>query len=102
MTLRTNQPTIHDALVDVSMIDAQSCAAAASISISSWHAEVREGTAPQPAVRLPRMTRWRLADVRDWLIQRAARDHDQSVVEKATRASAKAQAARRAVQRAGS
>lgn len=99
MSLKTNQPTIPSALADVSMIDAQSCAAAAAISISSWHAAVRAGAAPQPAVRLPRMTRWKLSDVRDWLIQRAAQAHDTSVIEKATRASAKA-SERRAAQRA--
>lgn len=92
MTLKFDLPTIPAALVDVSMIDAQSCAAAASISISSWHAAVRDGAAPRPAVRLPRMTRWLLTDVRNWLIERAAQgQNDPTVIEKAASASAKAQ-----------
>ncbi|MFT3818300.1 MAG: hypothetical protein QM750_11810 [Rubrivivax sp.] len=84
-------------LADVAMIDAPRIVAAACLSLSTWHELVRAGKAPQPAMRLPRCTRWRLADVRAWLIERAAQPvSDNAVIERATKASAKAQAARRA------
>ena len=50
-------------LADVALIDAPTCAAAGAMSVSWWHDEVRAGRAPQPAIRKPRCTRWRLADV---------------------------------------
>lgn len=34
---------------------------------------VREGQAPQPAMREPRCTRWRWSDIRAWLDQLAGR-----------------------------
>lgn len=33
------------------------------MSVSWWHDEVRSGRAPQPAVRMPRCTRWLVDDV---------------------------------------
>lgn len=48
---------------DVALIDAPKCAAIGSMGISWWYEEVRQGRAPQPVVRKPRCTRWRLADV---------------------------------------
>ena len=50
-------------LADVALIDAPTCAAAGDMSVSWWHEEVRIGRAPAPAIRRPRCTRWRLADV---------------------------------------
>ena len=39
---------------------------------SSWvHEETSAGRFPQPVIRQPRCTRWRLADIRAWLIDRA-------------------------------
>jgi predicted DNA-binding transcriptional regulator AlpA len=90
------------------MIDGPSIAAAAALSLSSWHELVRTGAAPQPAIRRQRCTRWRMADVRAWLIERAAEqtgDTADEVTARAKRASAearkpeavaKAQATRRA------
>jgi hypothetical protein len=63
-------PQVPAALADVSFIAGPSAAAAAALSISQWHELVRSGEAPQPAFRSHRCTRWRLTDVRDWLIQR--------------------------------
>lgn len=63
-------------LADVALIDAPRIAAAACMSLSTWHELVRVGMAPQPAIRAPRCTRWRLADVRAWLIERATRGGD--------------------------
>lgn len=76
-------------LTDVALIDAQACAAASSMSVSWWHAEVAAGRAPVPAIRKPRCTRWRLADVRAWLIQVAAQPNNEGpeVIARATRAS---------------
>lgn len=50
-------------LAAVALIDAKTCAAPGCMSVSWWHAEVAAGRAPQPAIRMPRCTRWRMADV---------------------------------------
>lgn len=51
------------ALADLALIDAKACAAVADMSVSWWLEKVASGQAPQPAIRMPRCTRWRLADV---------------------------------------
>lgn len=51
-------------LADVALIDAATCAAAGAMSVSWWHFRVASGDAPQPVIRQPRCTRWRLLDVR--------------------------------------
>lgn len=56
-------------LTDVALIDAAACAATGSMSLSWWHAEVAAGRAPQPVIRLPRCTRWRLTDIRAFWYQ---------------------------------
>ena len=86
-------------LADVALIDAPTCAAAGDMSISWWHSEVAAGRAPQPAIRKPRCTRWRLADVRAFWIEsaeKAAADTQAAALMKAhaTKASAKAKANR--------
>ena len=67
VTAKTNQKysTQHlpADLVSVALIDAPTCAAAGDMSVSWWHEEVRAGRAHAPAIRKPRCTRWRLADV---------------------------------------
>lgn len=99
VTAKTDLPPVPAALADVAMIDGPTCAAACGISISSWLDLVRAGKAPAPVIRQPRCTRWRMADVRTWLIERAAQPvHDSAVIERATRASRKAQAKREAAQ----
>lgn len=60
-------------LADLALIDAPRIAAAACIAMSTWLDLVRTGAAPQPVIRAPRCTRWRLADIREWLQQRAER-----------------------------
>ncbi len=91
-------------LADVALIDAPRIAAAACMSLSVWYDLVARGEAPQPVMRAVRCTRWRLADVREWLAQRAERGGDaraaQAVVIKARRASKMAQAKRQAAQAA--
>lgn len=82
------------ALADVALIDASSIAAAACMSLSSWHELVQKGEAPQPVIRRPRFTRWRLADVRMHLAKMASEgvDHDaaKNLKAQATKASRKA------------
>ena len=105
MTARTDTKTparpLPADLAEVALIDAATCAAPGDMSLSWWHAEVFAGRAPQPAVRRPRCTRWRLFDVKHFWIAFAAnasadRQTAANVVTKATKASAAAQVARRA------
>ena len=63
-------------LADVALIDGPSIAAAGCMALSVFHDLVRTGDAPQPVLRGPRCTRWRLADAREWLKQRAERGSD--------------------------
>lgn len=63
VTAKIDFPPIPPALVGVALVDASTCAAAGGMSVSWWHEAVRTGRAPTPAVRQPRCTRWRLADV---------------------------------------
>lgn len=100
VTAKIDLPPIPPALADVAMIDGPQCAAAGGISLSSWHELVRLKEAPQPVIRQPRYTRWRLSDIRAWLIERAAQQSVSTaaaVVAQATKASAKARAKRAAI-----
>lgn len=89
-------------LADVSLIDAKACAAASGCSVSKWHQDVASGSAPQPVIRKPRCTRWRMADVRAHLIEIAAQGADteqaRSMIAKAAKASTAARAKRQALQ----
>lgn len=87
------------ALADVALIDGPSIAAAACISVSQWHDLVRVGDAPQPVIRAPRCTRWRLSDARAWLVEFARTGmaaNGEAVIAKASKASAAALDKRRA------
>jgi predicted DNA-binding transcriptional regulator AlpA len=88
------------ALLDVALIDGPTAASAGGMSLSWWHAEVAARRAPQPAIRAPRCTRWRLAEVRAYWTQRAATGTATpsavEVADKARKASTAAQAKRRA------
>ena len=93
---------VPDTLSDVAHVDARAAAAAAAISVSHFLDLVREGAAPRPLRFGPRCTRWRLADVREWLRQRAERGaadvHSAALVtNRARKASAAAQAKRHAI-----
>jgi hypothetical protein len=103
MSAKTELPPVPPALADVALVDGPTCAAAASEAISTFHDGVRrtaigklaEGEVPypQPVIRRPRFTRWRLADVRAWLIERALQQSAETataVTEQARKASAKA------------
>jgi predicted DNA-binding transcriptional regulator AlpA len=90
-------------LADVALIDAKTCAAACGMSVSYWHEAVRTRRAPAPVIRQPRCTRWTMASVRAWLIERAAQPQASAdVVAKATKASHAARAKRAALASAAS
>lgn len=96
--LARHQP-VPSALADVSLVDAPSAAAAGSMSVSWWHAEVAAGRAPAPVIRRPRCTRWKVVDVRAfWLAFGTQADSSAAYAVKAqaTKASAAAQAKRQA------
>ena len=92
MTAKTQAAAIPAALQDVALVDASACAAAAGCGLTRWHDLVRSGAAPAPAIRRPRFTRWRLAEVRAWLA--AVSGDDPAVVAKARHASHAARARR--------
>lgn len=95
MPSKTELPPIPAALADVALIDDETCAAAASMSVSHWRDLVLRKIAPQPAVRQMRFTRWRLADVRQFLIDYVA-NADESAGAASLAKSAKALAAAQA------
>ena len=89
---------VPQALANVALIDAPACAAVGAMSVSWWHAEVAARRAPQPVVRRPRCTRWRLTEVaafwRDFGSQ-ADDDAASAMKAQATKASAAARSKRR-------
>ena len=98
---RKQRAPVPEGLADVALIDAQQCAAAGGMGLSQWYQMVAAGTAPAAAVRRPRYTRWRMADIREWLVDRAViTDADRLVgsilTERAKAASDKAGELRRA------
>ncbi len=110
------KPTIrHPAppeLAEFALIDGPRIAAAACMSLSAWHDGVRrtalgqlrpgETPYPQPVIREPRCTRYRVADARAWLQRRAdegtAPEVANAVVQNARRASQAARSKRAAAQ----
>ncbi|WP_374659421.1 helix-turn-helix transcriptional regulator [Inhella sp.] len=77
----------------MALIDARTSAATGGMGISWWHARVAAGEAPKPVIQQPRMTRWRLADVRAFWAQRAqagSADAGENMQAQAIRASAAA------------
>lgn len=59
-------------LTDVALLDINDVCTAVRMSKSWVHEQVRAGRFPQPAVKRPRCTRWRLSDVRAHLVEWAA------------------------------
>lgn len=74
-TSKAFRPLPRD-LADVALLDINDVCTAVRMSKSWVHEQVRAGRFPQPAVKRPRCTRWRLSDVRahlvDWTAQPAA------------------------------
>lgn len=103
MTTKINRPPIPHALVDVALMDGPSSAVSGGEGLSSFlegvrrteRGELGEGEVayPLPVIRRPRFTRWRMADVRAWLIARASQQCTETaaaMITKATKASAEA------------
>jgi predicted DNA-binding transcriptional regulator AlpA len=94
MPSKTDLPPVPAALVEVALIGGPTSAAIGEVSLSQWHDLVRAGDAPQPVIREPRFTRWKLADVRAYWAGRAARGSNPQTVAwvtaHATKASRKA------------
>lgn len=98
-TVRRTAPAL---LADVALIDGPGAAAGACMSIAQFLELVRTGRAPQPVIKQPRFTRWRLADVRQWLIDSARGvATDTATVTRAKRASSPASIKRRATTSVG-
>lgn len=55
--------TLPSPLAEVALVDARTAAATGGVSENWWFDRVRSGSAPKPAVRLPRFSRWLLSDV---------------------------------------
>lgn len=103
---RDGQRPTPAALADVALLDISDVCAAARMSASWVHEEVRAGRFPQPLRFGPRCTRWRSGDVRAWLVARAAAaeadtETTAAMVAQAKKASDAAQAKRRGALLAG-
>ena len=88
-------------LADVAFLDIRDVCAAARMSASWIHDEVRARRFPQPLRFGPRCSRWRSTDVRKWLLARAAAAEADAepgalLAARAKKASDAAQAKRRA------
>ncbi len=71
----------HDLLSKVALVNARTAAAAGGMGVSWWYERVRRGEAPQPAVQMPRCTRWRAVDVADfWRSFAASHGNGEQVV----------------------
>lgn len=113
-TAPASRKQVPDGLVDVALVDAKAIAASASMSLSALYDGVRrtairelldeEIPYPQPVIRQPRYTRWRMSDVRAWLVELASAGGaagGKRVLDQAARASSAALAKRRAANQAG-
>lgn len=94
---RTVRPPLQEAHADVALCDIADLEALTRMS-KSWISEaVRTARFPAPVIRQPRCTRWKVADVRDWLIQRTEQAiGDTSAASKLVAAASKASAAAKA------
>lgn len=54
---------------DVALCDVRDIMAMTRMGKSFLYAAVRDGTFPAPVIKRPRCTRWRLADVRNYLLK---------------------------------
>lgn len=76
-------------LAEVAFLDIRDVCMVARMSASWIHDEVRGGRFPQPMRFGPRCSRWRSADVREWLVARAAAAEADTETAVATSARAK-------------
>ena len=93
----TVRPPLPEAHSDVALGDIKDVCALVRMSSSWIHDEVRAGRFPQPLRFGPRCSRWTIASVRTWLIDRAAQPQAEAaklVQAKAKKASLAAQVKR--------
>ena len=69
-TRPTVRPPLPDAHSDVALGDINDLRALTRMSASWIHDAVRDGRFPAPVIREPRCTRWKIADIRGWIIDR--------------------------------
>ena len=84
-------------LADITLVNSKEVCAALSMSASWLYNEVREGRFPHPLRHGQRCTRWRAADIRQYLLERAAQPQAETialVTARAKKASAAAQVKR--------
>lgn len=74
----TVRPPLPDAHADVSLGDINDLRALTRMSASWIHDAVRDGRFPAPVIRERRCTRWRIADVRKWLVDCAEKSNSNS------------------------
>jgi hypothetical protein len=112
VTIKTDLPPVLAALADVAMTDGKTAARAGGESDSKFQDGVKrtaegnlkpgEAPYPQPVIQGNRFTRYLVADVRAWLIERAARGRSPQIAARvtahATMASRKAAEKRAAAQ----
>lgn len=80
----TTRPPLPESHADVALADIADLIALTRMGRSWLHAAVRRGDFPAPAIREPRCTRWRLADVRAWLIERVSTGSDPQIAKTLT------------------
>jgi len=72
---KTKRPTVRPPLpeshADVALADINDVKALVRLSDSKIYDDVRKGSFPAPVIRQPRLTRWRLCDIRSWIMDRA-------------------------------
>lgn len=98
----TVRPPLQAAHADVALADMNDLEVLTRMKRSWLYEAVRESRFPPPVIREPRCTRWKLSDVRAWLIERAAKGAADTQARELTsararKASAAAQAKRVAV-----
>lgn len=93
------QTVLPPELACVALISGKKAAAAGDAGESWWNAKVAIGEAPQPVIRAPRFTRWRVTDVADFWRAYAEQDNATAAAKlkaQAVKASAAAKAKRAA------
>jgi predicted DNA-binding transcriptional regulator AlpA len=63
------RPPLQEAHADVALVEMKDLVTLTRASKSWIYEAIASGDFPAPAVKLPRMTRWRLADIRAWLTE---------------------------------
>jgi predicted DNA-binding transcriptional regulator AlpA len=84
------RPPLPESHADIALCDMADVCALVRMSTTWVHDQVRAGRFPQPLRYGPRCTRWTMASIRAWLIERAAQPQAEAtaaVIAKAKKAS---------------